>query len=238
MSTPARYVLIGGHGKVALHITKIATKPPHNWKIDSIFRNPDHTDEIRSAGANPITLDIEHATVDDLANIIQGADGVIWSAGAGGKGGKERTWAVDHEACVRAYDAAIQAGVRRLLLVSAIDVRNRDLPPPEWYTKEDIERSDRMWRVIPEYMKAKLAAEEDLYQRAGKLDWTVLRPSGLLDEPGTGRVALGKVPLTMIPREDVARVVIACMEEKGTIGKSLDLTGGDTPIDEAIKQVI
>jgi nucleoside-diphosphate-sugar epimerase len=238
MSTPARYVLIGGHGKVSLLITKIASKPPHNWKIDSLHRNLVHEDDITSAGGNPVHLDIENATVEELVKCIKGANGVIWSAGAGGKGGKERTWAVDHEACVRAYDAAIQAGVRRLIMVSAIDVRNRDKPPPEWYTKDDLAMSDRVWGAIPEYMKAKLAAEEDLYERAGKLDWTVVRPSGLVDEPGTGKVALGKAPLGRIPREDVARVVIACMEEERTIGKALDLSSGDTPIDEAIKSVL
>jgi nucleoside-diphosphate-sugar epimerase len=238
MSKPARYVLIGGHGKVSLLITKIASKSPHNWKIDSVHRNPEHDEDIRSAGGHPIHLDVEKATVEELGNCIKGADGVIWSAGAGGKGGKERTWAVDHEACVRSYDAAIAAGVRRFVLVSAIDVRNRDKPPPEWYTKEDLAVSDRMWNAIPEYMKAKLAAEEDLYKRAGKLDWTVVRPSGLLDEPGTGKVALGKAPLGKIPREDVARVVVGVMEERGTIGKALDLSGGDTPIEEAIKSVL
>lgn len=237
MAKQARYVLIGGHGKVSILITKIASKSPYNWRIDSIHRNPSHDDDIRSAGGNPVRLDIEKASTDDLAMHLKDADGVIWSAGAGGNGGKERTWAVDHEACVRAYDAAIKAGVRRFVLVSAIDVRNRDKPPPEWYTKEDLVASDRMWNAIPEYMKAKLAAEEDLYKRAGKLDWTVVRPSYLTDDPGTGKVALGKAPLGKIPREDVARVVVGVMDEKGTIGKAFDLSAGDVPIDQAIKSV-
>ena len=238
MSKTARYVLLGGHGKVSLHITRIATKPPYNWQIDSIHRSPSQDKDIQDVGGHPVTLDIEKASVTDLVEKFRGADGIIWSAGAGGKGGKERTWAVDFHGAVRAYDAAEAAGVKRFILVSAIDVRNRDVPPPNWYTKEDIERSDMMWQAIPEYMKAKLASEEELYKRGGKLDWTVVRPSGLMDEPGTGKVALGKAPLTSIPREDVARVVIAVTLEKGTIGKALDLSQGDTPIDEAIKSVL
>ena len=181
---------------------------------------------------------VEKSSIADLVDKFSGADGIICSAGAGGKGGKERIWAVDSESAVRAYDAAEQAGVRRFVPVSAIDVRNRDKAPPEWYTKEDLDRSDWIWKTIPEYMKAKLAAEEDLYKRAEKLDWTVIRPSGLTNDPGTGKVALGKAPLTTIPREDVARVVVACTLEKGTIGKALDLSAGDTPIEEAIKGVL
>jgi nucleoside-diphosphate-sugar epimerase len=238
MSKSTRYVLLGGHGKVALQITRIATQSPYNWQIDSIHRSPAHDKDIQDVGGNPITLDIEKSSTDELVEKFKGADGIIWSAGAGGKGGKERTWAVDYDGAVKAYDAAQQAGVRRFVVVSAIDVRNRDKPPPEWYTKEDIALSDRMWKAIPEYMKAKLAAEEDLYKRAGKLDWTVVRPSGLTDEPGTGKVALGKAPLGTISREDVARVVIGVVDEKGTIGKALDLSSGDTPIEEAIKRVV
>jgi nucleoside-diphosphate-sugar epimerase len=238
MSKQARYVLVGGHGKVSLHITRLATGPPHNFQIDSIHRSPSHDEDIRAAGGNPIHLDIEKSSVADFTNAFKGSDGIIWSAGAGGKGGKERTWAVDYEGCVKAYDAAISAGVRRFILVSAIDVRNREKPPPEWYSKQDLEVSDRMWNAIPEYMKAKLAAEEDLYKRAGKLDWTVVKPSGLTDEEGTGKVALGKAPLGKIAREDVAKVVVACMAEKGTVGKALDLSGGDTPIDEAVRNVL
>lgn len=234
----ARYVLLGGHGRVALHITSIATQPPYNWQIDSIHRSPSQDEDIRNVGGNPITLDLEKSSTSDLIERFRGADGIIWSAGAGGKGGKERTWAVDYESAVKAYDAAEQAGVRRILVVSAIDVRNREKPPPEWYSEEDLARSDRIWKTIPEYMKAKLAAEEDLYKRAGKLDWTVIRPSGLTDEKGTGKVTLGRAPLTQIPREDVARVVIGCIQEKGTIGKSFDVSSGDTPIDEAIKSVL
>jgi len=238
MSKQARYVLIGGHGRVGLHITRIATQAPYNWQIDSIHRSPAQDEDIRNVGGNPITFDIEHASVTDLVEKFEGADGIVWSAGAGGKGGKERTWAVDYEGSVKAYDAAEQAGVRRFVMVSAIDVRNRDNPPPEWYTKEDIEASERIWKAIPEYMKAKLASEEDLYKRDRRLDWTVLRPALLTDEPGTGKVTLGKAPLTQIPREDVARVVVEVLRENGTIGKALDLTAGDTPIEEAIKNVI
>jgi nucleoside-diphosphate-sugar epimerase len=238
MSKQGRYVLFGGHGKVSLHITRIATQSPYNWQIDSLHRSPAHDQDIRNVGGNPIALDLEKSSTSDLVEKFSGADGIIWSAGAGGKDGKERTWAVDYECAVKAYDAAEKAGVRRFVMVSAIDIRNRDKPPPEWYTKQDLEMSERIWKVIPEYMKAKLAAEEDLYKRAGKLDWTVVRPSGLTDDAGTGKVALGKAPLTTIPREDVARVVIACVLERGTIGKALDLSAGDTPIDEAIKSVL
>jgi len=86
-------------------------------------------------------------------------------------------------------------------------------------------------------MKAKVAAEEGLYKRSEKLDWTAVRISGLADEPVTGKVALGKAPLTTIPREDVARVVIGVMKEEKTFGKALDLSSGAAPITEAVKNI-
>jgi len=98
--------------------------------------------------------------------------------------------------------------------------------------------SERMWNDIPEYMKAKLAADEELFKRAGKLDWTIVKPSGLTDDAATGKVALGQAPLGKIPREDVARGVVDLLADERSIGKALDLSSGDTPIDEAIKNAI
>lgn len=73
------------------------------------------------------------------------ADAVVFSAGAGGKGGLERTRKVDYEGALKVFDGMEEAGVSRILLVSATDLRDRSQPPPDWYSEADVQMSDRMW---------------------------------------------------------------------------------------------
>lgn len=127
------------------------------------------------------------------------------------------------------------------ILVSALDMRDRTKPPPPWYNDNDFARSERVWTAIGPYMRAKLAADTDLRTNNSKrgLKYTIVRPGGLLDEPGKGTVAAGKVHLgTMVSREDVAGTVWACVKNEGTVGLAFDVVGGDTPIEEAVGEVV
>jgi uncharacterized protein YbjT (DUF2867 family) len=84
------------------------------------------------------------------------------------------------------------------------------------------------------YLRAKLAAEDDL--RARDLDWTALRPGGLTDDAATGSVQLSPdAPRGEVPRADVAAVLVALLDEPRTAGKVLQLTGGSTPVAEAVQ---
>jgi nucleoside-diphosphate-sugar epimerase len=206
-------LIYGGSGKVARHLTRLlrSATPPH--KVYSVIRDPGQSDSVRALGAIPIVNSVETATVDSMAADLRAAspDSVVWSAGAGGKGGPERTDAVDRAGAIRAMDACAAAGVRRFVMLSAADVRDRSLPAPSWYGEEDLAASDRLWGAIETYMAAKLAADKEL--RLGnarrKLDYTIVRPGLLNDEPGTGKIAAGKVPMGRhISREDVARVLM------------------------------
>jgi uncharacterized protein YbjT (DUF2867 family) len=83
------------------------------------------------------------------------------------------------------------------------------------------------------YLEAKAQADEAL---AGSgLDFTIVRPGGLTDDPGTGRVAAGDVPRGDVPRDDVAATLAVVLDEPGTVGKTFNLVGGDTPIEEAVR---
>lgn len=165
------------------------------------------------------------------------ASAIIWSAGAGG-GNPDRTRAVDREGAIKAMHAAAQAGVKRFIMVSAVDVRDRSAPEPEWYDDADRERSKGMWGAIGPYMAAKLEADRELVQRSG-LEWTIVRPGGLSEEPGQGRVEAGKVHIgRRISREDVAGVVVECLRERGTVGLAFDVVGGDTGVGEAVGRVV
>ena len=138
-------------------------------------------------------------------------------------------------------DATAKAGVKRYIIVSAIDVRDRaNKPEPEWYDDSDRNRSNKVWTVIKPYMEAKLAADTSLVTENDRrgLEYTIVRPGGLSQDPGKCAIAAGKVHLNqVISREDVASVVVECMKQDGTKGLAIDCVGGGTPIAEAIADV-
>jgi uncharacterized protein YbjT (DUF2867 family) len=111
----ARIIVIGGHGKVALQLAGILTGRAD--AVSSVFRNPDHSDDVAATGAKPVQADIEQLDTIAVARLLAGHDAVVFSAGAGG-GNPAGTYAVDRDAAIRVIDAAAQAGVKRFVMVS------------------------------------------------------------------------------------------------------------------------
>ena len=230
-------LIFGGSGKVARHMIRMLAAEGHN--VYGVIRKQSQIPDIEGLGGKPVVQSIEDSTVDDMAKTITDtkATTVIWSAGAG-PGNADRTNAVDNEGAIRSMDATAKSGVKRYIIVSAIDIRDREnKPEPEWYNDEDRDRSNRVWSAIKAYMEAKLAADTNLVtqnERRG-LEYTIVRPTGLSMDPAKGTIAAGKVHINqVISREDVASVVIECMKQDGTKGLAIDCVGGDTPIAEAI----
>ena len=233
-------LIFGGSGKCALHITRLLSSQGHT--VHSIIRDTNKTSQIESAGGKAIVQSIESSTVDEMAATIKSTNStaVLWCAGAGG-GNPERTKTVDRDGAIKAMDATAQAGVKRFVLVSAVDVRDREnRAEPEWYDDADRDRSSRVWGAIGVYMAAKFEADRNLVEENGRrgLEYTIVRPGGLSNEPATGKIEAGKVHLSsMISREDVAAVVVKCLTEDGTKGLAFDCVGGETPVDEAVEKV-
>ncbi|KAI5209399.1 NAD(P)-binding protein [Aureobasidium subglaciale] len=226
--------------KVARHLT---TKlKASSYAVYSVIRKESQIPELEALGAIPIVRDIENSSVDQLATTISKhkPNVVIWSAGAGG-GSPERTRAVDHEGAVKIFDATAAAGVKRFIIVSAVDIRDREnKPKPEWYNDDDLAVSNKMWNAIGVYCEAKLAADRDLVTKndTRKLDYTIIRPGSLNTDKGSGKVAAGKVHLgNSISREDVAEVIVKVIENPATIGLAFDVVGGETSVKEAVQQV-
>jgi nucleoside-diphosphate-sugar epimerase len=236
-------LIFGGSGKVSRLLTKLLSSQSPPWKVYSLIRSSAQSESLTALGATSIVQSIEDSSVSSLAETIKkcAPSVVIWSAGAGG-GDPSRTDKVDREGAIKSMDACVEAGVKRYIIVSAIDVRDRDNKPvPDWYNEGDLKRSDGAWGAIGAYMRAKLAADTELRTGNGKrgLDYTIVRPGGLTENPGAGTVAAGKVHLTTtISREDVAGVIFACIQNEGTIGLAFDVVGGDTPIAEAVKKAV
>src|SRR5271169_4514698 len=168
----ARVIVIGGHGKIALQLARILSE--RGDEVSSVFRNPEHSDDVAGTGAKPVVADIERLDTDALAGLLAGHDAVVFSAGAGG-GNPARTYAVDRDAALRVIDAAGQAGVRRFVMVSYFGAG------PDHGVPAD----------NPFFPSAQAKAAADTHVRAGDLDWTVLGPGRLTLEPATGRIAVG-----------------------------------------------
>ncbi|OBI02927.1 SDR family oxidoreductase [Mycobacterium scrofulaceum] len=210
----ARIIIIGGHGKVALQLARILTE--RGDEVSSVFRNPDHSEDVAATGATPVVADIQRLDTDALADLLAGQDAVVFSAGAGG-GDPARTYAVDRDAAIRVIDAAERAGVKRFVMVSYFGAG-----PDHGVPQDD--------SFFP-YAEAKAAA--DAHLRASGLDWTVLGPGRLTLEPPTGRITLGRGK-GEVSRADVALVAAAALADDSTVGRTIDFNNGEVPIAEAL----
>ncbi|MEU9920996.1 SDR family oxidoreductase [Streptomyces griseoluteus] len=214
-----RIVIAGGHGQIALRLERRLSA--RGDEVAGIIRKPEQAADLRAAGAEPVLLDLESASVEEVAEALRGADAAVFAAGAGPGSGPERKETVDKGAAVLFADAAVRAGVRRFVVVSSMGA-DPNHPGTE---------------VFDVYLRAK--GEADAYITAqDALDWTILRPGSLTDEPGTGLVKLaahtgpGKVP-----RDDVAAVLAELVETSSTAGLILELIEGSVPVAVAVKAV-
>src|SRR5688572_954283 len=189
-----RVVVAGAHGQVARRLGRLLSG--RGDTVVGIIRNPDHAADLESDGVQPAVLDLESASVDEVAAVVGGADAVVFAAGAGPGSGAERKHTVDHAAAVLLADAAERAGVRHYVLVSSMGVERARKGTPRG-----------MDPVFAVYLQAKLRAEDEILPRSA-LDVAILRPGRLTDDAGTGQVTLGHgVDFGDVPRDDVAAVL-------------------------------
>ncbi|MPV36211.1 SDR family oxidoreductase [Georgenia subflava] len=215
-----RIVIAGGHGKIAQILERHLAERGDD--VVGLIRNPDHAADLRDAGAEPVTFDLEHGSADELATILSGADAVVFAAGAGPGSGAARKDTVDRGGAVLLADAAERAGVNRYVMVSSMGAAKGGAGIED--------------EVFAAYQEAKKAADEDLMSR--DLAWTILRPGGLTDEPGTGLVTMApETGRGSIPREDVARTIVAVLDDPATDGLVAELIGGSQRIAIALAEL-
>lgn len=215
----ANVMIIGGHGKVALLLAPLLTG--RGDTVTSVFRNPEHTQDVAATGADAVVGDVETMSEAEIAELLQGQDAVVFSAGAGG-GNPARTRAVDRDAAIRTIDAAAQAGVRRFVMVSYLGA-GQDHGVP---------------RDQPFYHYAQAKADADDHLRASSLDWTIVAPSNLTLAEPTGRIEVVEGRLvggSDTSRANVAQVIAAVLHEPASIGRMIEFIDGDTPITQAVK---
>jgi uncharacterized protein YbjT (DUF2867 family) len=205
--------IAGGRGKIAMLLAADLIDKGHT--VSGLIRKPDQRSELEAAGVTPVVCDLEGD--DDVAAAIRGADAVVFAAGAGPGSSAERKRTMDFGGAVKLIDAAKAEGISRYLIVSSIGAGD---PPASGGD------------VFGEYLRAKGAADQALANSG--LDYTIVRPGRLTDEPPTGHVELGDEIDGEIPRADVAAVLAASLVGDNTVGKTFGLVSGARPIEDAI----
>lgn len=213
----SKVVIVGAHGKVARLAAPRLVAAGH--EVTGLIRKEEQAGAVRETGAEPLVADVEHATTEEIARVVAGHDVVVWSAGAGG-GSPERTFALDRDAAVRTVDAAVQAGVPRFVMVSYFGAGPDHGVDPS----------------TPFHAYAESKTQADAHLAATDLAWTILRPSGLTEEAGTGGIETGPgVTGGQVARATVADVITAAVDSPvAADGLTLAFNDGDQPVSDVL----
>lgn len=208
-------LVAGGHGQIARKLLELLAADGHTAR--GLIRKPEHAPDLEARGAVPVLGDLENDP--SLVPYVEGAGAVVFAAGAGPGSGDERKRTVDLGGALKLIDAAQQTGVRRYVMISSVGAQ----------APESASGSMRP------YLQAKAEADAALVK--SELDWTIVRPGPLTNDPGTGLVRVstelgGRAP---VPREDVAAVIAEVLRAPNTIGVTFELFGGDVPSADAIR---
>ncbi|KUI70386.1 hypothetical protein VM1G_06234 [Cytospora mali] len=246
----SKHVLVlGGHGKIAQLLTPLLLKK--SWTVTSIIRAPEQAPTVQKLGdslqgkLNVLVRSIEEVKNESQAQTILDEakpDYVVWSAGAGGRGGAERTFAVDRDAAIHFIRASANSpNITRFLMVSYLASRRTK---PSWWDDDAWKGAEEVnYKILPTYYQAKIAADEVLYEESAKRGKDFvginLRPGTLTLEPA-GRVELGKTKTSRgdASRESVAKVAAALLEADGVKNSWIDLLDGEEDVDSAVQRVV
>ncbi|WP_426333711.1 SDR family oxidoreductase [Paenibacillus silvae] len=208
-------LVIGANGQIGKHLVEqLAQEGKH--QVTAMIRKPEQADTLKKLGAQVVVGDLE-GTVDDLTEVMKDQSAIVFTAGSGGSTGPDKTLLIDLDGAVKTMEAAEKQGISRYILVSAYGADQRSKWPEE----------------IKPYYVAKHFADRALF--ASELNYTIIRPGGLKNEPGTGKVTVGTdLKPGSIAREDVARVIAASLQEEKTYRMAFDLVAGEQSISDAL----
>ena len=211
-----KITIVGASGQIARLLHPLLIQNRH--QVRGLIRKEEQAAELKKAGVEPVITDIEH--VDDLSDAVGNADAVLFAAGAGPGSGADRKWTVDRDGAIKLIDAAKKNGINRYVMISAMGL--------------ETPRGNEVFQV---YQKAKAEADDAL--RNSGLDYTIVKPGRLTNEPGTGKVkAAINLDRGEIPRADVAAVLAEIFEMPETSGLEFDLLSGDEGIRNALMTLI
>jgi len=213
-----RVFVVGANGQIGQKLTDLLNSSQEHTVL-AMVRNQDQKEEFNKKGIETIVANLE-GSVAELQNAMKGSDAIVFTAGSGGSTGADKTLLIDLDGAVKTMEAAELAGIDRFIMVSALQANNRE----NWN------------EAIKPYYVAKHYADRVLMQ--SNLTYTIIRPGGLLNENGTGKVSVGEhLERGSIPREDVAKTIVEALTNDHTKNRSFDLISGDDLISEALNKL-
>lgn len=213
-------LIVGANGQIGQHTVDLLKQQEETTPI-AFVRKEEQVKAFEEKGVEARLGNLE-ASVEEIAAHFNEVDAIVFTAGSGGSTGYDKTLLIDLDGAVKVMEAAEKEGIKRFIMVSAMQAHNR-----------------KNWNeAIKPYYVAKSYADRIL--EASDLDYTIVRPGGLLNDPATGKVDVSENTegeRRVIPREDVAAVIHQSLLNDHTINKAFDLASGDTPIKEAIRSL-
>lgn len=213
-----KVLVVGANGQIGKQLTHLL-QDHEGYSVRAMVRKEEQAAPYQAAGIECVLANLE-GSVEELADAAKNCQAVVFAAGSGGATGYDKTLLIDLDGAVKMMEAAEQASVRRFVMVSAIGAHHR-----EYWSEE-----------IKPYYAAKHYADRMLSQSS--LTYTIIRPGGLTNNPGTGHIAVAEnIRGGSIPREDVAQTILLSLDKENTFRRSFDLISGDTPISEALSSI-
>jgi uncharacterized protein YbjT (DUF2867 family) len=217
-ASSVKVFVIGAAGKVGSRLAALLAAD--GVQVTGMHRNLLQFEGVAQTGATPLIGDLITDPVAKLASWMSGHDAVVFTAGAHGTG-IDQTSLIDGRGLEKAVAAAQAAGVSRFILVSAL---------PEASRTEDLgERFEH-------YLKVKKATEVHLIST--DVDWLILRPGPLHDEPGSGLVSAGPAVIeAATSRDNVAAFLAAVLAEPLLSREIIELTDGALPVADSVAEL-
>ncbi|WP_152205723.1 SDR family oxidoreductase [Marinobacter changyiensis] len=208
--------IAGANGQIGQHLLREMADSDHEAR--AMIRHLDQGPELQQMGATETVLgDLEQ----DCSEAMKGCDAVIFAAGSGPHTGPDKTIDVDQDGAIRLIDTARAMGIKRFIMVSSMHAEEPEKGPEK----------------LRHYLQAKHNADEHL--KNSGLNYTIVRPGQLTNDEGSGKVAVNArlEGFGKIPRQDVARVLLAVLESDTTTNRVFDVVSGDTPVPEALAKL-
>lgn len=213
-----KVLVVGANGQIGQKLVELL-RDSEKHEVRAMVRNEEQANALKEKGIEAVIANLE-GSVDELTDVAQGCDAIVFTAGSGGHTGPDKTLLIDLDGAAKTVEAAEKVGVKRFVIVSALQANNRQ----NW-NKE----------MLP-YYAAKHHADKAVEQSS--LTYTIIRPGGLLNEPGTGKVEAGQqLKRGSIPREDVAAVIFHTLDAAHTFNRAFDLVSGEKSISSALKNI-
>jgi uncharacterized protein YbjT (DUF2867 family) len=213
-----KVLVVGANGQIGQHLIQLL-KENNEHTVKAMVRKEEQAAVLEKLGIETAIADLE-GSVDEIAEAAKGCDAIVFTAGSGGHTGADKTLLVDLDGAVKTIEAAEKIGIKRFIMISALQAHRRE----NWNEK------------IKPYYVAKHYADRILEQSS--LTYTIIRPGGLLNETGTGKVSAAEnLDRGTVPREDVAKTIVAALNEKQTFNRFFDLVSGEELISDALKKL-